>query len=232
MKIDFKKNAWFTAMPLCLVMIGLFLTVSCEKKMATYRFTDKDKPKLLPHYIEGKIFTFLNNNGDERKFEVVGIEQKIIQRYSSGGMDGFERYYYYYEKKRILLKDYRNEKKYFLDIFRYPIDDNSARARSHKKFPSHLILEHSSIPYDSEYVARGLYLFSLNYDDPTSTLSSNGFIYNKVHIIDRDNGNWVNTDLGGTFNMAKYIYFDEDYGIIGFDSYDGQQWRLENNSKK
>lgn len=34
--------------------------------------------------------------------------------------------------------------------------------------------------------------------------------------------------LGGTFNEAKYTYYDENYGIVGFDSYDGCQWRLKN----
>ena len=31
MKINFKKTAWFTAMPLCLVMMGLFIAYGCEK---------------------------------------------------------------------------------------------------------------------------------------------------------------------------------------------------------
>jgi len=213
--------------------------MSCEKKMVTYRFTDKDKLKLLPHYTEGKIFTFLNSDKDERKFEVVDIKQEIIQLYLTGGMGGTPHYAFYYEKKRILLKDYRNEKIYFLDIIKYPIDYSSAKTKSHKKFPSRLILESSGIPYDNEYTGHGFFLLTFNYDEPTTTLSSNGFTYNKVHIIDRnpnkvigaglDPDEWANTDFGGTFNMAKYIYFDEDYGIIRFDSYDGQQWRLENN---
>ena len=219
-------------------MATIFLSISCNK-VVTYNFTKDDQSKkLLSHYAKGKVFTLLNNDGDERKFEVVDIEQEIIQLYSSGGMGGIPSSSFYYEKRSIFLKDYRNEKIYYLNIFRYPIDYLSAQAKSYKKFPSHLILENGSIPYDMEYTGHGAFLLSFYYNEPTITLSSNGFTYNKVHIIDRDPkkvvgmgldpDRWTNTDFGGTFNVAKYIYFDEYYGIVGLETYDGSQWRLKN----
>ena len=227
-----------TQIPILLLLLSsIFICANCEreKKTVTYCFTSDDQSKLLPHYTNGKIFTFVNSYGDERKFEVVEVEQEIIQDYSPGGMGGWERYYYYFEMKKIMLKDYRNEKKYIFKIFRYPIDYLSAQTKSYKKFPSRLILEISS--NDSEYAGYGSLQTSFNYDDPTTTLSSNGLTYKKIHILDRDLKSYMGLSpdhwehLGGMFNEAKYTYYDEDYGIAGFDSYDGQQWRLKIGNK-
>jgi hypothetical protein len=53
-----------------LILALACLGAGCEKKNVTYRFTNMDKLKLLPHYTEGRIFTFQNEDGEERKFKV------------------------------------------------------------------------------------------------------------------------------------------------------------------
>ena len=223
------------------VMATLLAFIGCkekkEKEVVTYRFTNVDQQKLLPHYTNGSIFTFTNSNNEERKFEVVNIEQKVMLYDELGGMGGFYKTFFYYETKRITLKDYRNEKHYVILIYKSPKDFSAAKDNIYKEFPSHLVMEMYSDPYETEYEAWGRFQHSFYYGTPTISLSSNGRTFKKVHIIERDPKNligmgvnpneWENTDFGGLFNMAKYTYYDEDYGIVRFETYDGHQWILE-----
>jgi len=220
--------------------IAILLVLSCillvcatckkeegEKEIVTYRFTNEDQPKLLPHYIIGKFLNF--TDGDSvKKIEVIETGQKIIQLLHVGGMYGKDRYLFYYEEKRIILKDYINEKHYTLVIKRYPIDGPGAEANIHKIFSSRLILELTGDSYYTQYGFRPTWF---NFDDPTTKLSLNGLTFEKIHIMDRSyhaglgirQDDWESRK--GILNGAKYIYYDENYGIVGFDSFDSQQWR-------
>jgi hypothetical protein len=106
-----------------------------------------------------------------------------------------------------------------------------AKDNPYKKFPTKLSfrIEGDNHKYDYYGMLPARFYY---YDDPTTTLSVNGFTYTKVHILDRSNilshhGGIHDGCCGSMFNEAKYTYYDEDYGIIGFDDYDGNQWRLE-----
>ena len=62
------------------------LLAGCKREPVTYRFTEEDKLKLLPHYIEGKILTFQNETGEERKFKVEKITLKPRLDFVFGGI--------------------------------------------------------------------------------------------------------------------------------------------------
>lgn len=180
---------------LILITIALLL-ISCKKEkndeIVTYHFTSDDSIKLLPHYVNGKIFTFVNSEGDERKFEIINIEQKYSQLSQlGGGIFSPSRYYYYfyYEEKIISLKDYKNEKIYCINIWRYPIDVESAKVDIYKKFANRLNMELTS-HQDGNYSGSGYYQMSFYYGTPVITLLSNGLTFNKVHILDRELNNY------------------------------------------
>jgi len=191
------------------LIIIAFVCTACEgeKELVIYRFTNDDQQKLLSHYTKGKIFSF---GDDERKFEVVEIQQNITRDFK-GGIQATYNYDFYYEQKRIILKEYVDGGRYVFVIHRYPINVEQAKSNPYKIYPSRLIVKFHE----------GLYI---NFGDPTTKLSANGLTFEKVHILDR-------TEFGssqkGLFYEAKYIYYDEYYGFVGFNNFDGTQWRLE-----
>jgi len=207
--------------------VTLFLSISCNKEIVTYNFINDDQSKLLHHYTIGKIFTFVNHDGDERQFEVVNVEHKIIQECKSSGISG-PRYYFYYEKKNFELKDFRNENYYNLIIQRYPKDILAAKNNIYKKFPSYLFLKIESYGidgyHDGMYDYYGMMPVEFSFEEEITTLTINSITYKRVHILFREE----DCSSGGTFNEAKYTYYDEDHGFIGFDTYDGHEWRLRN----
>jgi hypothetical protein len=191
-----------------------------KKTRARYVFTNADQVKLLPHYIKGNILTFVNDGGEERQIEVVEIEQLTLMANESGG--SVWRYYFYYEMKRIYIKDLRDGRNYSLIIKRFPKDIEGAKLKMFETFPSHLVLD---IADDSHWYPY-YYPISFFYGNSTTAISINGITYKWVHISDR---NYLGeTTSGGTIHDAKYTYFDENYGFIGFDSYDGDKWRIVN----
>ena len=217
-------------------IIIAFVWIACEKeeecvekKFVTYGFTNDDRTKLLPIYTEGQVFSF---GADDRKFEVVEVWHGIRYESTGGGKSGPAKKSFGYEEKQITLKDYESEKLYVIHIKRYPNKEKimSAKFEPCQRFPSQLTLQIRGD--NSRYDYYGMIPVRVYYDSSTTTLTVNGFTYTKVHILDRSRVyNFQQSGdrycVGSMFNEAQYTYFDEDYGIIGFDSFDGQELRLE-----
>jgi len=217
------------------ITIIVFICMACvieeeidKKLLVTYSFTTDDQRYLLSHYTEGKVFSF---GEDDKKFKVVGVERQIRQYAESGGKSGGAKYYFYYEEKRIILEDYSEGKRYTLMIRKYPIDFAKAINNPDIICPSQLSL---LISGDSHYDAYGRCRVGFIYGDSTTTLTVNDLVFTKVRILDRicvydyQNGVLDKGCVGSMFNEARYTYFDEEYGFVGFDNFDGTQLRLEN----
>ncbi|MBD3581513.1 hypothetical protein [Flavobacterium selenitireducens] len=55
------------------------------------------------------------------------------------------------------------------------------------------------------------------------SISFNGNTYQKVVVIDSQTGN---SGSGNGFRLnANKMYYDFNYGLVGFDDLDGNQWR-------
>jgi hypothetical protein len=197
------------------------LAASCKKEPVTYRFAEEDKLKLLPHYIEGKIFTFANENGEERKFKVEGIEQDISQYWESGGMMGGDKYYFFCEYKQFELVDLSNQNHFVSGMYSFPVDENKSKENIYKHFPSHLL---GKFGRSSSFL---LYHFTIDFifNQPVQTFNFNGIIYNNVIVIYNEEAE--NSD-GGMLIDAKVVYYDIYQGIIGFDDINNHEWRLKN----
>ncbi|MDR1345903.1 MAG: hypothetical protein LBK03_04285 [Bacteroidales bacterium] len=196
----------------------ILLSGGCKKEIVTYRFTEEDKLKLLPHYIEGKIFTFVNENGETRKFKIGEIKQDFRREFDFGGLGGYNQSYFFHEYKRIKLLDLKTNNTFLIQIWKYPIEINIAKENIYKEYSAHLIGKITSdLPY--------YFTIEFNYDNSKEIMNINEVIYNNVLSIE------TNCDFpneGGMLIDAVKIYFDEYQGLIGFDDYYGKQWRLEN----
>jgi hypothetical protein len=191
------------------------LAASCKKEPVTYRFAEEDKLKLLPHYIEGKIFTFVNENGDEKGFKVSSIINHMARLIMPNGMYVADDEYYFYEEKRIFLIDLLSQKTFRITLRRLPIDGEKARSDIYKNFPSHLC----GLICDNFYN----YSVDIIYKDEQNSMKINEtYFYNVINLN-------VNTQIySGTLKDACIIYYDIYQGLIGFDDINNHQWRLKN----
>lgn len=67
----------------------------------------------------------------------------------------------------------------------------------------------------------------LDFDASTTQLSFNGMVYENVITIYSQNEASIGTYFGVERNMHT-IYYDKNYGIVGFDDTFGNEWRIEN----
>ncbi|MDR1345900.1 MAG: hypothetical protein LBK03_04270 [Bacteroidales bacterium] len=197
------------------------LAASCKKEPVTYRFAEEDKIKLLPHYIKGKIFTFVNENGKTRKFKVVEFKQYIKLDAVLGGMYGGGEEYFYFEYKRIDMIDLASNNKFRININRYPKDVELARNNIYKSYPSYLIITIGS-GYPLSPFNFGIY-FNNEYGKSTHVI--NGTVHENVFVIENEAAQ--STEVGMLLD-AKTIYYDEYQGLVGFDDINNHQWRLKN----
>jgi hypothetical protein len=202
-----------------LIVALVCLAASCKKEPVTYRFTEEDKLKLLPHYIEGKIFTFANENGETRKFKIEKVyPDQVAQYWLPGGLGGANQEYFFHEYKGFAIIDLTTQNTFGLIIKCFPVNLEEAKLNIYKKFPSLLIGSFdSNLPY--------YFSIEFEYDMNKTTISINGINYQNIfEILNQNSAN----KTGGMLIDAVKIYFDEYQGLIGFDDYYGKQWRLEN----
>jgi hypothetical protein len=207
------------ALKITLLLIATVLLLNgCKKESVTYHFTEEDKLKLLPHYIEGKIFTFMNETGEERRFKVLEFKQGIFQEREYRGLGGNDEYYFFYEYKHIDLIDMETQNRFRISIYRKPINIDLAKEKPFKKLPSQLL---GTIGKSDPF------RFSIHfvYDGITSTFIFNGITYINVYELHQEN----TEEFGGMLIDATIVYYDEYQGIIGFDDINDHQWRLKNN---
>ena len=213
--------------PLLLILVSVvFLHTNCEKTPVTYHFTDKDKLKLLPHYTEDKIFTFVNEIDVERKFKVEKVEQVISEQFwIMGGCGGNCHNYFYCESKYIYLIDLKTQNRFYLTLARFPLEYNVAIQNNYRLQPSSLLGRCSS-GWDFDHY----FEFSFNTEETLQTFNFNGITYRDVIIIERGEVQYAWIDNPGMFNDAQTIYYDISQGLIGFDDINNHQWRLKNSN--
>ena len=209
----------------------IFLLNNCDKdkKPVTYRFTDEDKPKLLPHYTEGEILTFVNEIGEERKFKIEKIEQRVetqdwIYRYCDG-----ECYAYFYcEPKFIHLIDLETQVTFYLSLSRFPLDMQKARIDNYHMQPSSLFGQFHIKDgwWRSHYY---IFRFFFNFDEQVQTVTCNGVNYTNVIVVIANYYHTGTSHNGGALTQTKTVYYDVYQGLIGFDDVNDKQWRLEKN---
>ncbi|MDR3046082.1 MAG: hypothetical protein LBU51_00520 [Bacteroidales bacterium] len=198
-----------------LFFAAVLLFAACDKDPVTYRFEKEDEAKLLPHYTVGKILTFRNEVGEERKFEVESFSQNIDQYTENHGYSG-DCFYFYYEKRRIHFIDITPDieitpqNNFSILIWRFPIDELKAENNIHMKYKSHL---------KGEF----FYGLPLDFEQVQVTRNVNGISYN--HVIETHR-----TDFSTVyaFYYVKILYYDIYHGIIEFHDINDHQWKLVN----
>jgi hypothetical protein len=195
-----------------------------------YQFTQDEKDKLILSTSVGNIIVFKNQNDELIQFDVTS--SKTMKRtYTTGGFLGYVTKRFYYDEQEIVLKSVNN---YTYDLFKinimkYPIGSNyetqypvvgTPKFYGFLEFP----LWNGFIGTDKldNYI-------SLDFAIPTTTMTVNGKTYTKVRTFESNKTAILDPTTSLPFHPRNVhiIYYDYNFGIIGFDDLSGKLWRKQ-----
>ncbi len=215
-----------------ILLLVIILNISCSNDktevgdgLPYFPFLQVDNDKFINSTEVGKILIYKNQNNAELKFKV--LKNKTEKQLESRGTFVVGSYkYFYYDEQRIEMQstlfadgDFCCTSSFYLSLKRWPktYQTNPTIISQDSKFITNIGL----IPFST-----GVQSTFLDYSEPLMNLTINGVTYNKVRKIEIasnpfPNPNWQLPSL-------KYIYFDQNKGVIGFDDIQNNEWRLQN----
>ena len=216
-----------------ILLLVIILNLSCSKEktevgdgLPYFQFLPSDSDKFINSTEVGKILIYKNQNNTELKFKV--LKNKTEKQLESRGTFVVGSYkYFYYDEQRIQFGDIADEPQNYYS--------NSTFFISIKRFPTVFQTNPTVISSQSILVANiGLRPWDntenafLNYTEPLMELTINTKVYTKVRKITPLINLYPYSNPNATLKEIKYIYFDQNKGVIGFDDILNNEWRLQN----
>tara|TARA_R110002096_G_C14478762_1_gene713681 strand:+ start:297 stop:941 length:645 start_codon:yes stop_codon:yes gene_type:complete len=188
---------------------------------AYYNFENEDLDKLLILELND-IVKYKNQYGEEIIYEAINVSDEFrTQRTRGNWVTSSIAKLFFYDKKDIELKNSAMNSSIDYRFTRYPVNDIEAEKNKNFKYASKF---YARVYFDfwngiSDY--REIYI---NYKSQKVSLMINGVNYKNVIIIEskNDKPNYNST----IERSANVVYYDTDFGIIGFDDLLNNEWRI------
>lgn len=182
-----------------------------------YKFSNSDSEYLLNSvYPINSIINFKNQNNEILSFKVISKEKTRKEESYGTFWGSYSSLMYYYDSQTIFLKSItENDENAFLKLEVY------------KGSSGNVLGGFYFYKWNGYY--QGYYKNNENYNlitEPKISLQINNLTYNKVIVIDSDHTDFYTT-ANYTANVNK-MYYDINYGIIGFDDLSNNHWRIVN----
>ena len=216
-----------------LISLGLLLFWSCSLDLNQentnapyYTFNNQDRSFMINYqYVAGQTIRYVNQNGDTLHFRVLENQTSKNASYSDGSLSGGEGLLEnYYDSKIIQLEILENPSTEQYALVNYIFSKNKDILTNGLNFPMWNVPLYSYI--DEHQNSVNIFLKEYN-ALPTSSLSINGHLFNKVITIDSNSDQSTNNSTFGplTQNVNEIVY-DYDFGIIQFKDIDGRVWSV------
>ena len=189
-----------------------------------FQFTEEDNQKLINPGEVGDILIFKNQDNAELKFEITKkIREK--QLHNRGYFVVGSKKFFYYDEQRIEMQStlFTIDPPLFISLKRWPaefndgFDGNPEILSENSEFTATIGLN----PFDN-----GISRAYIDYSEPMENLDINGMTYIGVRKIEIEPNEYPNPNW--QLPTLRYIYFDQNKGLIGFDDVDSNEWRLQN----
>ena len=197
-----------------------------QRDAAYYTFNNQDTAFIINYkYVQDQIITYINEEGETLRFKVLENETKKRTYRSRGtfsGGDGLLENYY--DCKIIRFEIIENPSSEQYAMVNYIFSKNKNILTNGLNLPMWNVPVYSYIDEHQNCVN----IFLKEYTTvPTSSLTINGHLFNKVITInsnsDQNNTNNLFGPLTQNINQLKYDY---DFGIIQFKDIDGRLWSV------
>lgn len=221
-------------------IVTLFLLLStfygCKKNttddgLPYYQFTDNDKSKLINPLTNNSVLKYKNQDNDIINFYVRDY-QSGKTNYSTGTFSGGNTTYFHYDRQKVLMQ-YTTQGYTWSDceinLMRYPVGSNYQTQYPVVGTP--MFNGYITFPLWNGFNNGDLYdkTIMIDFSLPTTTMTINSKTYNKVRIFNSNK-----TEILEPNNLppaipknVNIIYYDQNFGIIGFDDLNGKKWRLQ-----
>ncbi len=218
-----------------LVLIQFFLT-NCSKNeprgdgLPYYEFTQEERNKLIIKPKIGDEIIYRNQNDEIIKFKVYTSERGKTTEQRGTFVSDYVNKYFHYDHQQISMR-YLERYEYTdckITIRKYPVDSNYSiqpPVIGTPKFYGYFEFPLWNGYYGTNKFDNTIFIY---FDNPI-TMSFNGKTFTKVLIFESNKTEIL--DAGNelplyTKNVNK-IYYDYNYGIIGFDDLNGKMWRIQ-----
>ncbi|WP_395078112.1 hypothetical protein [Flavobacterium sp.] len=195
-----------------------------------YQFTQDEKNKLILAMNVGNIIVFKNQNDEFVKFEVT-ISKTEKRTYTTGGFLGYVTKRFYYDEQQIVLKSLNNYTYDLLkiDIMKYPV--GSDYQTQYPVIGTPKFYGFLEFPLWNGFIGtdENRNYISLDFEIPTTNMTVIGNTYTKVRKFESNKTTILNPTISLPFHPrnVQTVYYDYNFGIIGFDDLDGKIWRKQ-----
>ena len=217
---------------LFLIFSTTFLMFNCSRneivkniEIPYYQFTQDERTNLV---IQPKIndeFIYKNQFNELMKFTVYRSDilknAETTASFLSQATINF-----YYENQEIVMHTAGTNNEYKIDILKYPVDSNYSGQNPVVGTPT--FYGFIDFPAWNGYFGNETHVneIVINFNFPTTTMTFQGKTYSKVRVF--ESNKTVVLDPTYTYKRNVHIvYYDYNYGVIGFDDLDGKLWRLQ-----
>ncbi len=220
---------------LSLLVLTLLMS-SCKKEnnnsvLPYYQFTEEDRSKLLVSSDAGKQLVYKNEDGEERRFKIIASSTEKLSYVTGTFWSNYVTTYFYYDQQHILLQyaDVTTAYDFEITLQRYPLGSDYNLQTPVKGSPA--FIAYIRFPLWNKYSDTLTFdnKFFIDFTLPVTSLTLNGKVYPNVRTIESGETQSLGlTSSQPAFQMnVNKLYYDQNYGIIGFDDTDGKRWRLQ-----
>ncbi|TXE18090.1 hypothetical protein ES692_07540 [Psychroserpens burtonensis] len=209
--------------------IGFTFTVGCssdEDTVPYYRFSAEDETLLIKYnYITDQVITYENQYNEKLHFKVVSNtrqKSRYSLNFANGILNGGASLQNYYDSKIIRLEILENSSVGFCYNVNYVFSKNRNEFKSGINFPLWNVALYAFIDESQNDVNMDLGDY---YMIPRTQMIINGKEFSNIIIID-SNSMDSNEFCGGITQNVNSLYYDYDFGIVQFNTTDGNEWKV------
>ncbi|MBA4317120.1 MAG: hypothetical protein C0412_01850 [Flavobacterium sp.] len=217
--------------------ILIFILQSCisvdetkEDSLPYYQFTNDELKKLITKSDIGDERIYKNQDNEFIKF-IIYKSQIEKSLFSTGNFSSrYSSNHYYYDNQEVLMW-YKEGNVYSsckIKIIKYPEGSNYQTQYPIVGTPK--FYGYFEFPIWNGYNKDNQYdnTIYINFDLPTIIMNFNEKTYLKVRVFESGKTTILSPSVPTLMeNNVNKIYYDDNYGIIGFDDINGKLWRLQ-----
>ena len=213
------------------LVFGTLFLLSCDRAENTdesdglpyYEFTQAERTNLIIAPKVGDQINYKNQDGEIISFKVK-VAENGKKTYGTGNFSsssGMKHFYYDQQEISMWYVDGNNLSKCDIKIYKYPLDANYNVNPPVVGTPTF----GGSIDFP---LWIGTSSITIDFNSPLSTMTVGGKTYSKVRTFNSSNTTVLpNSPLPIRPRNVNVLYYDYNYGIIGFDDLNGKLWRLQ-----
>jgi hypothetical protein len=217
-----------------ILLFVLILQFSCTKEensvpsdgIPYYKFTQDERNKLISEINVNNEIIYKNQDNTLLKFKIYYSKIEKHSETSNGIFLGYVTTYFHYDEQTVAMSVEGTSLNSIITILKYPVGSDYATQYPIVGTPK--FYGYFTFPLWNGYYENDTYnkYISIDFNIPTTTMTFNGKTYNKVLVLNSDKTEILEPTNVYPLNV-NVIYYDYNFGIIGFDDLNGKSWRIQ-----